>query len=76
MRGVGPAALCLVLAMSGCNREPSFDERYNTAQAKINKMDQGIERDLSLGRVSSEPADCRVARDPSLGPCETPDAVP
>lgn len=47
MRATVPVLLCLSIALAACQREPSFDERYDKAQKKIEGMASEIDEDLA-----------------------------
>ncbi|GMM92557.1 hypothetical protein [Qipengyuania sp. MTN3-11] len=48
--------LMVFLAMAGCEREPSFDERYAEASTKITEKAQEMDRELG----SPSPAPSRT----------------
>ena len=57
MRGALVGLACLALGLSACGQEPSFDERYDTAQKKIEGMVDDIDQDLERGAVAAQPSD-------------------
>ncbi|WP_375291042.1 hypothetical protein [Qipengyuania sp.] len=57
MRGALVALACLAFGLSACRQEPSFDERYDTAQKKIEGMVDDIDQDLERGAVAAQPGD-------------------
>ena len=45
-----------MLGLTGCKKEPSFDERYDAAQEKAEKMARDIDGDLTDARDQSSRA--------------------
>lgn len=56
MRRAAPALLALLVAVTGCQDEPSFDERYDAAQERIRDTAQGIDNDLAKSNAGEAPA--------------------
>ena len=56
----GAAVLALV-ALAACQQEPTFDERYDTAQDKI----EGMARDIDGELEASLPSEETPAADPA-----------
>lgn len=56
MRRAAPALLALLAAATGCQDEPSFDERYDAAQERIRDTAQGIDNDLAKSSAGEAPA--------------------
>ncbi len=50
-------ALLVMLALAACDREPSFDERYEAAEHEIRTKASELNEDLSEAPESSVPAD-------------------
>lgn len=40
-------AVILALVLSGCSREPTFDERYAATEQKLSEKAAAIDRDVS-----------------------------
>ncbi len=52
-------ALLFLLALAACNSEPSFDERYETAEQEIRQKAAELNEDLSEAPEDRVPADQR-----------------
>ena len=50
-----PFALVCVL-VAGCKREPSFDERFEKADAETRKLQKEIDRELTKAEPAKNPA--------------------
>lgn len=46
----GTAILALALALAGCSREPSFDERYAKTEQQLSEKALAIDRDLAAAK--------------------------
>lgn len=44
--------MLLALLLTGCKREPSFDERFDAAQEKIGKAAQAIDAEISASEAA------------------------
>ncbi len=53
--------LLLLLALTACQREPSFDERYADAEARIRDTSASIDAQLANEQAGVEPADTAPA---------------
>lgn len=49
MRGI----IFLALALAGCSREPTFDERYAATQQKLSEKSAAIDRELGAAKGPS-----------------------
>ena len=58
----GAAVLALVV-LAACQQEPTFDERYDTAQDKIEGMARDIDGELEASLPSEETPDADPAPD-------------
>ena len=65
------AAALGLLALAACNREPSFDERYASAQALIQASAASIDADLAARASDAAAADAP----PTAGPDAPPPAT-
>lgn len=57
------AALMIIVLLAACKREPTFDERYDTAEKQI--RDTAKEIDAELGKVPPTGV-------PSIAPSQSP----
>lgn len=53
MRG---AIILVVLAVAACRQEPSFDERYESAQQSIAQKAEELDAEFREGASADEPA--------------------
>lgn len=49
-------ALAVLLALAGCKRQPSFDERFDAAQKKLEAKTRAIDQELSVAASESASA--------------------
>lgn len=52
MRALAPI---LLIALAACDREPSFEERYEAAEQEIREKAAKMESDLSEGQQGEDP---------------------
>ena len=57
------AAVLTLVALAACQQEPTFDERYDTAQDKIEGMARDIDGELKASLPPEEAPDADPARD-------------
>jgi hypothetical protein len=49
-------AFIIVLTLTACSREPSFDERYTATQQQLAKKSATIERELAAATATASDA--------------------
>ena len=62
--GVILTLLALVTA-AGCKDEPSFDERYEAAEKRLEKKAAAIDRELEKGLVGTPPEKAEASDEPT-----------
>ncbi len=69
MRRCAPL-LALALVLTGCGREPSFDERYEKAEKAIREKAQAIDDELAArnARQARRPAEPAASAPAAAGP--------
>jgi|TARA_B100000678_G_C18169779_1_gene486695 hypothetical protein len=59
----GSAVICL-LCLAACRNEPSFDERYEAAQERIEDTADGIDQELDPPQIGREANESRPSDSP------------
>lgn len=54
MRGTACCLLAVLVALSACKREPSFDERYAGAQKAIREKASELDRDMAARATEAQ----------------------
>ncbi|WP_394269640.1 hypothetical protein [Qipengyuania sp.] len=62
-----PIIALAALALAGCKDEPSFDERYEAAEEKLEEQAAGIDRDLAKGLADTPRGETTTPPDAAQG---------